>query len=62
MVSNAPVSQLRVFLGLVWHITDSINMVKRHGGCLNPFQCLGNVFWGLNMGPEAFLGSTFWRS
>ena len=48
-----------MFLGLVWHITDSINMVKRHGSCLNLFQCLGNVFWGLNRGPEAFSGSTF---
>ena len=44
MLSEDPNSQINVFFGLVWSITDSINMVERPRGQLNKFQYLrGNL-------------------
>ena len=44
MVSEASENQLKVFLGLVWPIPDSISMVRWLGGHLNPCSTLEMCF------------------
>ena len=60
MVSEATESQLKVFLGLVWPIPDSISMVRWLGGHLNPtvpWECVLGCTTQKTGGPEALIYS-----
>ena len=46
MVLEAPESQFKVFLGMVWPTSDSINIVWWPGGHLNPYIAFGMHFGG----------------
>ena len=46
LVSEAPGSQLKVFLGLIWPTPDSINMVGWPEVHSNAFSTLGMSFEG----------------
>ena len=58
--SEAPESQSKLLLGLIWPSPDSIKMVGLPGSHLNPCNiqgmCFGGKIIGCNSGPGAFLG------